>query len=176
MQQGVDVVVAQPLARGAQLRDEVPAPRRRVDGAKDAQRQRAGAEDAQAGQGEGERRVLAGGVVHDQAVGADLVDPGDAQRAVVVADHSELMVEAEADRLAVDQVDAVDGRGVLLREVVEGAVVEDRAVLEDLDEGGAAVLGRRAQDLDEALLVAVDRARDEGGAGPEARRRPDDRR
>ena len=36
MQQGVDVVVAQPLARGAQLRHEVPAPRRSVDGAKDA--------------------------------------------------------------------------------------------------------------------------------------------
>jgi hypothetical protein len=108
--------------------------------------------------------------VHDQAVGADLVDAGDAQRAVVVADDPELVVEAEADRLAVDEVDAVDGRGVLLGQVVEGAVVEDRAVLEDLDEGGAAVLGRRAQDLDEPLLVAVDGARDEGGAGAEGQR------
>ena len=88
VQQGVDVVVAQALARGAQLRHEVAAPRRRVDGAEDAERQRAGAQDAQAGQGEGERRVLAGGVVHDQAVGADLVDAGDAQRAVVVADDA----------------------------------------------------------------------------------------
>ena len=67
VQQGVDVVVAQALARGAQLRHEVAAPRRRVDGAEDAERQRPGGQDAQAGQREGQRRVLAGGVVDDQA-------------------------------------------------------------------------------------------------------------
>ena len=114
--------------------------------------------------------------MHDQAVGADLVDAGHAQRPVVVADDAELVVEAEADRLAVDEVDAVDGRGVLLGEVVEGAVVEHRAVLEDLDEGGAAMLGRRAQHLDEPLLVAVDGARDEGGAGAEGQRQRVERR
>ena len=176
MQQGVDVVVAQALARGAQLGHEVAAPRRRVDGAEDAERQRPGAQHAQAGEGEGQRRVLAAGVVDDQAVGADLVDARDAQRPVVVADDAELVVEAEADRLAVDELDAVDGRGVLVGEVVEGAVVEDRAVLEDLDEGGAAVLGRRAQDLDEPLLVAVDGARDEGRAGAERQRQRVERR
>ena len=103
MQQGVDVLVAQPLARGAQLRHEVAAPRRRVDGAEDPERQRAGAQDAQAGEREGQRRVLAAGVVDDQAVGADLVDARDTERPVVVADDAELVVEAEADRLPVDE-------------------------------------------------------------------------
>ena len=54
MQQGVDVLVAQALACCAQLRHEVAAPRRRVDGAEDAERQRPGAQDAQAGEREGQ--------------------------------------------------------------------------------------------------------------------------
>src|SRR5438876_1223388 len=52
-------------------------------------------------------------------------------------------------------------------EGVEGAVVEDVAVLVDLDEGGPLVPGRALERLGEVLRVGVDRAGDEGALGGE---------
>jgi hypothetical protein len=114
--------------------------------------------------------------VDDQAVGADARDRRDRQRAVVVAHDAELAVHAEAERLAVDERDAVGVGLVAIGEVVEGAVVEDRAVLQHLDERRAAVLGSGAQDLDEALLVAIDGAGDERRAGADGERQRIERR
>ena len=63
--------------------------------------------------------------------------------AEAVPHHRVLAVDAEGDRRAVLEPDGdvVAGLGVLER--VEGAVVEDVAVLVDLDERRAVVLGRR---------------------------------
>jgi hypothetical protein len=59
---------------------------------------------------------------------------------------------------------------------VEGAVVEDVAVLVDLDQRGAAVLGRRAQHRGQVLAVGVDGAGHEGGLGAERQRERVERR
>ena len=68
---------------------------------------------------------------------------------------------------------------LLLAHVVEGAVVEDVAVLVDLDESGAVVRGGAMEDLLQVRAEDVDGPRDEGrlGAEGQARRveRPVDR-
>ena len=69
-----------------------------------------------------------------------------------------------ARRLAVLQVEPVL---LVVADEVERAVVVDVAVLEDLDERRAAMRGRAAQDVGQALLVGVDRARDERRLGAE---------
>src|SRR5207245_1991057 len=61
---------------------------------------------------------------------------------------------APADRLAVLEVDPVL---LLLAHEVERVVVEDVAVLEDLDERAAAMLRRAAQDVLEVGAIGVDR-------------------
>ena len=61
---------------------------------------------------------------------------------------------------------------LLAADRVEGAVVEDVAVLVDLDEGRALVFGGRAQGRGDVLLLDVDRAGDEGGLGAERQRQP----
>ncbi|BFO16156.1 hypothetical protein SHKM778_25440 [Streptomyces sp. KM77-8] len=93
------------------------------------------------GGGHGDDGEVAGGRVADDALGA---------------------VGAEADGLSVFEAD--DGFFGLLAvlEDVEGAVVEDVAVLVDLDECGAGVVGGLAQDLGEVFAVGVDGAGDEG--------------
>jgi hypothetical protein len=53
-------------------------------------------------------------------------------------------------------------RTLAVGEVIEGAVVEDVAVLVDLDERDALVLRPPASARSEMLDVDVDRARDEG--------------
>ena len=81
-----------------------------------------------------------------------------------------LAVLAEGDRLAVLEPDQRLVAGVGLLEQVERAVVEDVAVLVDLDERRALVLGGRAQDLLEVLAVGVDGTGDEARLGPERER------
>ena len=61
-------------------------------------------------------------------------------------------------------------RLVAVLEHVERAVVEDRAVLVDLDQRRAAVLGGRAQHLGEVLAVGVHGPRDERRLGAEGQR------
>ena len=78
-----------------------------------------------------------------------------------------LVVGTEAYRLAVLEVDAVLGPSVLRGQRQERAVVEDVAVLVDLDERGAPVGGGPAQHFGQVLVFDIDRAGDEGSLGPE---------
>jgi hypothetical protein len=71
------------------------------------------------------------------------------------------LVAAEADRLAVLQPDHGLLGLLLVLQGVEGAVVEDVAVLVDLDQGRALVGGGLAQHLRQVLAVGVDRPRHE---------------
>jgi hypothetical protein len=63
---------------------------------------------------------------------------------------------AEDQRLAVLENERVLGLAILLREVAERAVVEDVAVLEDLDERAALVRVRALHDLLQVLRLDVD--------------------
>jgi len=60
------------------------------------------------------------------------------------------------------EVEHAVGADGAFREVIEGAVVEDVAVLVDLDERDALVFRGGFNDLAEVFDVDVDRARDEG--------------
>src|ERR1700724_2918655 len=77
---------------------------------------------------------------------------------------------AEDERLAVLELHRLLVAGLLLGHVAESLVVEDVAVLVDLDEGGAAVPRGAAQGLLQMLLEDVDAARDEGRAGAQGQR------
>src|SRR3954451_17284596 len=77
------------------------------------------------------------------------------------ANHAALALGAEPDRRAVLEPDLVVLPLPLGSNGVERAVVEDVAVLVDLDEGRAVVRRGGAQRLGHVLLVSVDRAGDE---------------
>ena len=62
------------------------------------------------------------------------------------------------------------GPGVAAGDLLEGAVVEDVAVLQHLDEGGAVVLVGPAEGLLHVGPVHVVGAGDEGGLGAEGER------
>jgi hypothetical protein len=111
------------------------------------------------------------GVV-DQQVGLVHVGHLDGEHlaAVLVADHAVLAVAAEPDRLPVLERDDRVGLGVLVLDRVERAVVEDRAVLVDLDQRRATVGSGRRQHRGEVPAVGVDRARHEGRLGAESQR------
>ena len=90
------------------------------------------------------------GVVHHHRtrLAAGRLGLGDELHRAVALAHQQpaVALDADADRLAGAQP---DDAGLLLAAVlehVEGAVVEDRAVLVDLDQRGAAVLGGRLED------------------------------
>src|SRR3954452_19233780 len=125
---------------------------------------------AQARQHERERRLLVRDVVDQQRALVALVDVDDLEAAVAREPDTLLQVGPEPDRLALLEAD--DGAVARLRllQHVEGAVVEDVAVLQDLDERGAAMLTRRAQHRGQVLAVRVDGASDEGGFGAEGER------
>ena len=78
---------------------------------------------------------------------------------------------AEDERFAVFELDHVLAARIFLGECLPGAVVEDVAVLEDLDVGGALVRGRFFQRFLEVLLKDVDGAGDEGGFGSDGQRK-----
>jgi hypothetical protein len=122
------------------------------------------------GQGEGELQVR--GVVHHDLLGRDRggVDHGEPEPVLDdgVAAQAVLSGGAEPDGLAVADRDEPLVLGLGFAQDVEAAVVEDGAVLEDLDQGAAAVRGGRAEDLGEALAVGVQGAADEAGLGAEA--------
>ena len=81
------------------------------------------------------------GVVDEQGVLADVGDVYDCEGGVGAADDAALAVGAEPDRLAVLEPDGELVAGVGVLERLERAVVEDVAVLVDLDQRGAAVRG-----------------------------------
>src|ERR1700722_9047646 len=99
----------------------------------------------QARQRERVARVVGGGVVHDDLVRGDVGGLGHLD-AEPRAHHAVLTAVAERDRLALMDVDQ-PLLGALFAQQVERAVVENRAVLQDLDEGRAAVLGSSPQHL-----------------------------
>src|SRR3546814_5112045 len=70
-------------------------------------------------------------------------------------------VPAEEHRLAVLQHDLAVGGDAAPGEALEDAVVVHDAVLEDLDQRGAAMLTRALQHFRQVLLLGVDRARSE---------------
>src|SRR4051794_26244260 len=84
-------------------------------------------------------------------------------------DDAVLAVGAERDWLAVADIDE-PLLGALLAKRVERAVVEDRAVLHDLDQRGATMCGGTPQHLTQALAVGVQRPADERRLGAERQR------
>src|SRR5205085_2196543 len=73
-----------------------------------------------------------------------------------------IAVFAEDHRLAVFKIDHVVGPTRAFGEVFKRAVVEDVAILIDLDEGDAFVPRRRLNGRAQVLHINVERARDEG--------------
>ena len=113
------------------------------------------------GECEGEARIRAVRVVHEQPVGPDGRDLHDLETAVRALDDSALLLGAEANRLAVHEPDLVEGTGLLVRQSVERVIVEHRTVLVDLDDRRALVLGRLAKYIGEVGAVDVERPRHE---------------
>ena len=99
-----------------------------------------------------------------------------AQLAVGAHHHALVPVGAEADRLAVLERDEHLLATLLAGHVLEGAVVEDVAVLEDLHERRALVGVGGAEDLDHVLAVEVVGAGHEGRFGAERHRQRVERR
>ena len=123
------------------------------------------------GEREGEARVGPVRVVHDQLVLADLVHVDDR---AALADGSRATPRS---RFSPKRIGLPCSSGIwfasllfLVAHGVEGAVVEDVAVLVDLDEGRALVLGGGAQHLGDVCAVGVHGARDEGRLGAERER------
>ena len=132
-----------------------------VDDAEHAERRRRVVVVRQPGQRERQARVVAVGVVHEDRVLADVGDLDDAQLTVGAHDDTLVAVGAEADRLTVLEVDHHLLADLAAGDVVERAVVEHVAVLEDLDERRALVGVRLAEDLHHVLAVEVVGAGDE---------------
>ena len=103
--------------------------------------------------------------MHEDRVLADIGDLDDAQHAVGSHDDALVAVGAEADRLAVVEIDHHLLADLTPGDVVERAVVEHVAVLEDLDERRALVVVRLAEDLHHVLAIEVVGAGDEAGLG-----------
>ena len=74
-----------------------------------------------------------------------------------------ISIFAEDHRLALFQVEDLVLAYAALGKIIEGAIVEDVAVLIDLYEGHAFVFRRGFDHGAEMLHIDVDRARDEGG-------------
>src|SRR5699024_2507573 len=117
----------------------------------------------QVGQGVGVGGVVGVGVVDDDVGLVHVGGGGDGQGAAVAHD-AVLSLVAAGDLLALaNGIDVVGG--VFLAEDVEGAVVEDGAVLHDRHEAGAAVVGGGFAHLGQSLAVRVQGAGDEGAFG-----------
>ena len=116
------------------------------------------------------KATLGSGRVSSCTSSAVLADTGhldDAGTLLGVDHHAVLALGAEADRLAVAQRDEHLVAVGLGCHALEGAVVEDVAVLVDLDEGRRPVRVSAAERLDHVVAVHV------MGAGHELRLRPE---
>lgn len=106
------------------------------------------------------------GVVDEDAGAVVVGDGHDLEVAGAgVADDALGVVGAEEDGLSVFEADDRVLGAFLVLEGFEGAVVEDVAVLVDLHECGAGVVGGGAEHAGEVFAVGVDGAGDEGGFG-----------
>src|SRR5712691_452895 len=124
----------------------------------------------ESGKRERVRRVIDMRVVHDQGVFAYLGDVDGLDRAVAPKAQTMLAARTVLDRLAVLQPHDIVLARTGFGDRSERVVVEDRAVLVDLDERRAPVIGSRAQHAGEVLAVRVDRASYEAGLGAERER------
>jgi hypothetical protein len=122
------------------------------------------------GQRERVGRVVPAGVVDEQRIGIGVRHVHGLQPAVPAGPQPLTPVRAEPDRLTVGQPDQliVPRGGVLQRR--ERVVIEDRAVLVDLNERRPRVIGGRPQHAGEVLAVRVDAAGHEGGLGAQGQR------
>src|SRR5229473_4622096 len=81
-----------------------------------------------------------------------------------------LAILAEDQRLAMLEHQLMIGLDLLVRHIVESAVIENIAVLQNLDERGPTMGMRALEHLALMLLLDVHRAGDEAGAGTERER------
>src|SRR6266540_2033634 len=137
----VELAGAEALARGFQLARHVLGEYGPLDRPEDADGGWARRLVGQVGQGERLAGVRVARVVDDDCGVADLRVARDREAPFAISDDRSLPFEAESDRLAVLEPDLVGPAG-LAPYGVESPVVEDVAVLVDLDEGRALV-GRR---------------------------------
>ena len=104
-------------------------------------------------------------VVYEDRILAHIGDLDDAQQPVGTHDHTLVAVDSEADRLPVLQVDHHLLAHLTAGDVVERAVVEHVAVLEDLDERRALVGVGLAEDVHHVLAVEIVGTSNEAGLG-----------
>ena len=126
---------------------------------------------------QGEVRILGGLIVHQQVGLGDAVLPdGDDLGVQAVEADALVAVLAEDHRLAVLEDEHPVLADLAVREVAPRPVVEDVAVLEDLDEARALVPAGALEGVLEVLRVRVDRAGDEARLGGQRDGQRDDRR
>ena len=110
-------------------------------------------------------------VVDDEIGCGDAVgELDDFEVTVGLAADALVAVLAENHRLAVFQLEDVFAAGIALGQVEPRAIVEDVAVLQNLDVGGTFVRGGVSQGVLQVALEDVDGARDEGGFGADGQR------
>ena len=159
MQQLVDVGERGSGVGGGQLLLAPVAVDRPLDVAEDADRRRAGRALGEVGEREGVARVGAVGVVDDQRVLADLGDVGHGEAAVGARGPRRARPRRRSGSARRARARIWFGRPALAAHRVEGAVVEDVAVLVDLDEGRALVLGGGAQDVSATCFFSTSTVR-----------------
>ena len=164
-EQGAQIALAETLLGAHELGVHRLAVHRSVEVAEDPEARGLVRTEREVREPERQRRSAAG-LMHDDAIGVDLGGLLDLQASVVAHDHA-LRALVEDDRFAVGEPDLVVHALGLLAQQVERAVVEDVAVLVDLDERGAAVGGRLPEHLGQVLAVVVDRSGDERALGAE---------
>src|SRR5713226_2088026 len=113
------------------------------------------------------RRVHVLLVVDPERALGDLLRLHHLRHDAVHDDGAPVVLRPEQQRLAVLQPELVPDLLLLVVEHVPGEVVVDVAVLEDLEERGAVVVGGAPEHLLHVLDVPVHRARDERGAAAE---------
>ncbi len=110
-------------------------------------------------------------VVDDEIGCGDAVgELDDFEITVGFAAYALVAVLAEDHRLAVFQLEDVLAAGIALCQIEPCAVIENVAVLQNLDVGGTFVRGGVSQSVLQVALEDVDGARDEGGFGADGQR------
>src|SRR5437764_1146374 len=155
MEERGQVAGADPLLGVDQLVLHGIAVRGAVDGPEDADGCRLEGPARQTGEHERQPRLVTLLVVDEDLVLAHLGHVDDLRSALAVEDHTPGPVGSEANGLAVLERDQHLGPCFARRDLLEGAVVEDVAVLVDLDERPALVVVGPAERLHHVLAVHV---------------------
>src|SRR5262249_10064639 len=136
---------------------------RAVDGPEHTDGRRLVGTASETRQHERQARRFALFVVYENRVFADIGDVDDLGEALTGEHHALFEVGTEANGLTVLQGNEMRRPRFFRRDLLEGAVVEDVAVLVDLDERRTAVIVRAAERLHHVLAVHVVRASHERG-------------